>query len=145
MKCTEFQNDLFGYLDGKLPMEDRQAMEKHAGECPSCAAALERFRALDEAISAEKALEPNPFAHTRILQKLERRNNPRVAAGSFVLRPALLTTGLIAALTAGFLIGNSGSLRKSQYDPENVNIEQLRNDFFVRDFADEDLSLINGE
>jgi hypothetical protein len=143
MKCKEFHNDLPDYLEGKLVDEDRQAMEKHAGQCLSCAVLPGWFNALDQAIAFEKTLEPNPFSHTRILKKLEDIKPHRSTSGSVLVRPVLLTLGLIAAMTAGFFIGNSGSLRKSQTSLESGNIEQLRSSLFVQDFADEDITLID--
>lgn len=145
MNCKEFQNDLFDYLDDQMNGETRRAFEEHAERCQSCKATYERLKALNQAISLEKSLEPNPFIQTRILQKLEDAKAYRQVHTPIVLRPILLTLGLIVALTTGFLIGTSGSLKKSQSEMENLNIETLRSDFFVRDFADEDISLIDKE
>lgn len=145
MKCKEFQNGLFDYLEGKLPPEAQPDMDKHAGECLACASLLDRFNAMNQAILAEKSVEPNPFSHTRILEKLDAMKNRRAVHGIGMMRPALVTLGLIAALTAGFLIGNNGSGRKLNSERESLNIEQLRSGLFVQDFADEDITLIDND
>src|SRR5690349_8931494 len=39
------------YLDGELPPADRQAIEMHVAQCPSCAAELESLRRLSASIA----------------------------------------------------------------------------------------------
>lgn len=145
MNCKEFQNALFSISAERFSQEVRREMEDHTRECHSCAVMSEKYTALEEAIAREKALEPNPYTGTRILQRIENARPSEAVHGSLALRPVLVTLGLVAALATGFLVGNSGSLRKSRSGPDNIQIEQLRSSLFVRDFADEDITLIKNK
>jgi hypothetical protein len=145
MKCTEFQDNLFAYQEGGLAPETRKLMVEHTKACKSCSRILEGFDAIESAISAEKAKQPNPFAATRIIQRLENKAERRGGALIPVLRPVVITFLLLAALLTGFLVGNHGTSRKMQVSANNTTIEVLKTDFYVYDFADEDITLITNE
>ena len=145
MNCKDFRKNIFDYLDGKLSPEDRQAIENHADQCEACEGILDRLMEMDKAITREKNLEPNAYSGTRILQRLEDAHVHHQLPGSIVLRPALITMGLIAALTAGYFVGHSGTSRRFQIYDENQRIETLRSSLFVQDFADEDITLLDNE
>jgi anti-sigma factor RsiW len=61
MACRELVEVVTDYLEGTLPVDDRQRLEEHLADCPYCAAYIEQMRETiaalgavgDESISAE--------------------------------------------------------------------------------------------
>lgn len=142
MKCKDFQDQLLDYTEGNLPEDSLRAMEAHAGNCSSCAVLLDKFREVAGAIALEKQTLPDPFIATRIVQQLENAATRPVQRNFPALRPILVTFGLLAALAAGFLVGNAGASRKTGTAVENTQLEMLKTNFFVQDFVDEDITLL---
>lgn len=141
MNCKEFRSFLILSQDQALNPKQLPGMEDHARDCRSCKLLLDKQELLEHFITAEQAREPNPFVSTRILQRLTGMQAPVTAGKSLVIRPVLVTLGLLAALAAGFLIGTAGSVQEPDLTEEN-RIETLRTGLFVSDFADEDINLI---
>ncbi len=50
MTCEEIRDLLSPYADGELDLVQGMDIDRHLGECPACAAALERTRSLSEAL-----------------------------------------------------------------------------------------------
>ncbi len=48
MKCSEFEKLEMKYIDGTLSPKEREAMEKHRGECEKCRKELELYDRLTE-------------------------------------------------------------------------------------------------
>ena len=46
--CREMEERLNDYLDGLLDEADRQAVDRHVGDCPGCRETLDGLRALHE-------------------------------------------------------------------------------------------------
>jgi hypothetical protein len=99
--------------------------------------------AIERAIAEEKALEPAPYAATRIMQGLENRMNRPGKMPVPVLRPALVTFLMLTAIIIGFLVGNHGTSRISGTGPEEDQIEILRSEFYVVDFVEEDNTILS--
>jgi anti-sigma factor RsiW len=145
MNCTEVKSHLLDYIDGSLHESVRSLVNQHVSGCSPCASLLEGFTAMGTTIEREKALEPNPFTSTRILQHIsatldQRRFRP-VPVYQRILQPALITVSLLLALFTGYILGKheapgirSGLAGKSQ-------VEILKSELFINDFIDEDKSL----
>lgn len=142
MKCKDFQDHLLDYTEGNLPEDMLRTMEAHTGSCSSCAVLLDKFREVAGSIALEKQTLPDPFTATRIVQRLENAAAGPVKRNFPALRPILVTFGLLAALAAGFLVGNAGASRKTDTGVENTQLQMLKTNFFVQDFVDEDITLL---
>jgi hypothetical protein len=142
MNCRDFQDNLFAYGEGKLAQDIRETMTGHAEQCESCSRLLAGYKAMEYAIEKEKALETDPFVTTRIVQRLENNAAKGVLSANPVLRPALITLLLLAALMTGYLVGNQGTATGTQISAESNTIEVLKTDFYVNDFVDEDITLL---
>jgi hypothetical protein len=139
MDCTEAKKYLVHYGEDEMP----PAVFEHVEGCPACASLLAGYRELELAIAAQKAKEPNPFAATRIMARLENEEPVRHGRATTVLRPVLITLALLVALMAGFLIGNAGYSRlATPGTPASASVEALKSDLFIRDFVDEDITLV---
>lgn len=44
MTCEELTQFLMSYLEGELPVDQRQQFEEHLGECPPCRRYLDTYR-----------------------------------------------------------------------------------------------------
>lgn len=142
MDCKDFQKSLFAGEESELPSAARKEMEGHVHGCESCSRLLAGYRAFEDAIEAEKALEIVPFAATRILQRLENQKGRKPLPVSRLLQPAIITFLLVAALLTGYLVGNHGTTRKSQSIPATDQVEMLRTELYVADFVEEDNTLL---
>jgi anti-sigma factor RsiW len=150
MDCTEFKSNLFNFSEGKLSEDLRSSAGQHVSSCTACTKLVAEFKKLEAIIQQEKATEPNPFTATRILQRIEDEfeNKPESLENSSspawlrVLQPA----AIVIALFCGILIGSYSA--KKDLPPVNQpvnstgNIEFLRSNLFITEFADEDKILV---
>jgi len=143
MDCKDVKKYLLDYSEGGISPELENAVEEHTKHCGSCAVLMAGYRALEMAMSEQKSKEPRPFAATRILQGLENAGNSRNHVAVTVLRPVLITLALLVALMAGFLIGNAGYSRIAAPVTSVSSVETLKSELFIRDFVDEDITLVS--
>ena len=148
MTCDHIRTNLFRYTEQSMPADERSSFEEHLRGCEGCSAAVEGFTALEALMRKEKEAEPNPFAATRILQRLESeteqrayRNNRRLV---HMLQPALVTASLMIALLAGYLLGRNSGMIQNQASAGNQR-EQIRSELYINDFVDEDQSLLSNK
>lgn len=146
MNCQQFENEIFGYLEGTLPDDTYRAAHAHLKDCRHCQAIATGWEKIYQAIEKERTMEVNPFAGTRIMQRLEeevlskRLHRP---AWTLALRPLALAM----AVSAGILMGawQANRFRQSGNQPgmhSATEIENLRNSLFIHDFSDEDQVLV---
>lgn len=78
MTCEEVRDLLSPYADGELDLVRGVEIERHLQECPACAAAIKRTRALS-AMLGDAALyhEPPADLHGRVRAALRRANGAR--------------------------------------------------------------------
>jgi hypothetical protein len=84
-------------------------VESHLAGCKECTDIYVLQILSDRVIGEEKSLLPDPFLSTRILAGIEKSESPRYETFPVitrVLRPALLTLSLAAAVFLGVIIGN---------------------------------------
>jgi anti-sigma factor RsiW len=106
MSCEKTDLELAAYLDGELDLTSALAFERHLEECAECAHALERQRALRDAIGAA-ALRHHPApAQTRRLRRTLREAAREPAAAGWPWRrlPALRALPTLRALAALLLV-----------------------------------------
>lgn len=109
MNCQSCQNNSDAYREGKLPSDLRIQVEKHLQHCEECA---ENFRLESVAfnlINLEKDLNPGNYLTDKVMARIEnlevtgsQTTSPLIR----ILKPALLTASMAAAIFAGVLIGN---------------------------------------
>lgn len=109
MNCKLCQENLDAYLEGILPSDMKTQLESHIKECEACNQ-MYRIQVLaDRVIGSEKELEPDPFLITRVMAKIGNREISgyrSVDIFTRILRPALMTLSLAAAVFLGIMIGN---------------------------------------
>jgi predicted anti-sigma-YlaC factor YlaD len=83
-------------------------VESHINTCDSCKRVYNIQLLADRVIITEKEKDPDPFLATRVMAQIENLENEGYRAGSItgrILRPALITVSLAAAVFLGILLG----------------------------------------
>jgi len=110
MNCKLCKQELDAYHEGILPEGTRIQVEAHLKNCEDCS----RFFNIDViasmVINEEKQVLSNPFLSTRIMagiDDLQKKEIPElINVYKRVLKPALLTISVAAAVVMGVLAGN---------------------------------------
>jgi len=58
MTCENYKELLMGYLDEELSVEEKNHLEEHLKECPTCTAELKEFRKLKQITDEVTLVEP---------------------------------------------------------------------------------------
>jgi len=149
MDCSHVRNRLFDFQEDTFPTEERKKIEQHIRSCPACARLIEGVQEFSSALNHEKAIEPNPFAGTRILQHIESEleNRTRKSQPAFrrALQPALVTMGLLLALVVGYAVGQRSTLPTALTASNSQPVEMIRSDLFINDFVDENTAFLFNE
>jgi hypothetical protein len=146
MDCFQFKSNILAFSEGFLSDELRHSSYLHLSACNSCNRLLAEFNSLQDVIAREKTAEPNPFAATRILQRLEsefeRPANPASVIFIRVLQPVAIAVALLCGILIGSYTANRESVPANNIASTSENIEFLRSNLFITEFADEDKLLV---
>ncbi len=146
MDCSQFKSDLSAFREGTQPAEMHDLCEQHLSSCRACSRLVSEFDKVDMLIEQVKAAEPNPFAATRILQRLEnevdtpQKRYPVVWVR--VLRPAAIAVALLCGILIGSYTAKNDAAPLNQVINTTGNIDFLRSNLFISEFADEDKILV---
>jgi len=146
MNCKELKENMFAFQEHTLSPERRQAFLGHLAACNECTLVFRQFQLALSTVDDDKEAKPNPFAATRILQRIgshiEKR--PRyflMAQNPWIIRPVVAAV----SLAVGVFIGINMALREPSpdlgLDTESPVIQSLKSEFFITDFIEEDKSL----
>lgn len=109
MNCQLCQEILEAYQEGKLPAGMMTQLESHLETCDSCKKLSEIQLLANRVIKLEKETDSDPFLATRVMAYIERLEDERLETSSLgvrILRPALITMSLAAAVLFGIMLGN---------------------------------------
>jgi len=109
MDCQVCQKESDAYREGKLPGDTKTQIEAHLRTCKECEEGYKRQALADRIINQEKELLSNPFLLTRIMERIEDSESPLfkpIPVYYRVLRPAIITASLAAAIFIGVMIGS---------------------------------------
>jgi len=127
MECKTIHKKLIFYLDGELPSQEMEEIKTHLSECRDCALFAEELKKMQEILTAEKSIEPNPFFYTRLKTKMEAAelaNQTQTWQAVWVkfLQPALFSILLLAGVYFGSKIGKPEPLNVAvaAYSEENI-------------------------
>lgn len=83
---------------------------------------------LESFITNEKSIEPNPFLVSKIMDRLERANNPvKAKRSSFALQTFALAAGVALAILLGVSLGSSYTQNRVYENAISVNDSQIEN------------------
>jgi anti-sigma factor RsiW len=146
MDCVELKNNIIAFREGALSEDILQSCRQHVASCSTCSRLNSEFKKLEEIIELEKAAMPNPFAATRILQHLDNEIRwPAKAPSSGwirVLQPVAIAIALVCGILIGSYTAKKDTVQESQLVNNSENIEFLKANLFISEFADEDRNLI---
>jgi len=111
MNCQLCQKELDAYQEGKLPEGIRIQVETHLDKCKVCAESYQLISLANKVMDEEKEMKSNPFLVTRIMASIEeleqnRESYQRIPAYQSILKPALISVSIAAAIFIGVLVGN---------------------------------------
>jgi hypothetical protein len=103
MKCDLPVELLSGYLDGELDEAQRKLVEKHLEECPTCKAAFQEMKMLDEKIRRQPFEEPSRDfifgVNRRIIAKVRAKKRFPIFRYTPVFVPAAVALLILIIIT----------------------------------------------
>lgn len=142
MDCSFIRRNLFSYQEQQLSGKDKEEFEAHLHSCAECSQIVSGFKSVTSFIELRKADEPNPFAGTRIMQRLESEMaDARKKASPFYLRilqPLSIAAFLVIAVIIGFSIVKQSDPGISATINHQKKIQSIQSDLNIPDFVDED-------
>ena len=149
MNCASFRSSILAYTEQDFHSYSVRDFEFHSHECAACAHLLSEFRLTQEIIGKDKSIEPNPFADTRMIQRLENlRERESVWIYLFSLprfRPLYLSFGLVLAMLLGVFLGLEEGVLPAVNSHNNTDIDLLRTELNVPDMMGDDAILFANE
>ena len=145
MNCALFRSNITAFQEGSLSAEAMNAANNHLASCVVCSRVFAEFKEFDTIIALEKAAEPNPFAATRILQRVDSYFSTNKAASPAwvrMLQPAALAVALLCGILIGINTAQKSSALTTRPANPYENIEFLRSNLFISEFTDEDKVLV---
>ena len=132
MNCQLCQKNLDAYQEGRLPSDTMTQVESHLETCDSCKRIYNIQLLANRVMNSEKETVVNPFLATRVMAGIETLENAGYEKESFnvrILRPALITISLAAAVFFGIVLGN---LSRPDVNSNQIPVElALINDAFL--------------
>jgi hypothetical protein len=142
MNCSKFQSGLADFREGKLPEHEHHDFGSHMASCLSCRQLAAGYDELLSLIGREKETEPDPYAATRLIQRIENEFSGAQGNSSRQWIRFLQPAAIAAALAFGILIGSftaSRNLKEAgvMSAGASANIDFLRSDLFIDEFSEE--------
>ena len=141
--CELLNQNLFAYAEKELPPALMQQLERHVSGCTACKRIVTEFTSVIALIEEQKSTEPRLFAETRILQgienRLEKHQKSKASVFTRMIQPAMISAGVVAALSIGFFIGSDFAASQSQYSQNEEITESVRTDLNVPEFMTDDM------
>lgn len=144
--CSFVRNHLFAYLERDLSDEEVEAVTDHLHSCEECSRVLDEFRSVTRLISVIRDEEPDPFAGTRIIQKLEtrlQRGQGSTPLFQKILQPVLLSLLLLLGAVTGVAIVKQQEARRSETLAHQQDIQAMQAGLNIPDFIDEGILVFN--
>ena len=142
MDCSFIRSNLFSYQEQKLPDKETKEFEAHLHSCAECSRIVSEFKSVTSVIELRKTDEPNPYAPTRIIRKLESEmENTREKTNPIYLRilqPLSVAALLVIAVIIGFSIVKQREPGISAIINHQQDIQAIQSDLNILDFVDED-------
>lgn len=128
MNCFYYRDKIEDYLEGRLNENERLSFEDHLKSCPACTEMIQVQKIADKIIAEEKKSVPGFYLTGRIMNRIVNSDQQTSSAFFRILKPALITISIAAAVFAGILIGNISSLSNDKRFPVEL---MLMNDVSI--------------
>jgi predicted anti-sigma-YlaC factor YlaD len=123
MNCQLCQEKMEAYRGKELPEDMMTHVKEHLDGCSECSGVYRMMIIAESVMESEKENTPDPFLATRVMAHIEQpdEQTEKETVFSRVLRPALITVSLAAALFFGILLGSiPSSSSTGKYVPEEL-------------------------
>ena len=142
MNIVFIRRNLFSYQEYKLSDKDPKEFEVNLLSCAESSRIVSEFQSVTSVINLRKNAEPNPFAGTRIIQRLESEMEStmekREPVFIRILRPMAVAALLVIAVIIGFSIVKQREPEISAIIIHQQDIRAIQSDLNIPDFIDED-------
>jgi predicted anti-sigma-YlaC factor YlaD len=141
MRCHDFKNTSFSYLQKEMNDSQAKAMENHLLECHSCAAYFAFVKQNWQHIQKEIKTEDDPYFYSRLKSKIENQSTQE-QSGTFarVMRLGTLSFMIVFAIATGGILGNYGVQLLNTTAVENLSSSD---ELFSNDFDNTEFDLFN--
>jgi predicted anti-sigma-YlaC factor YlaD len=115
MNCSICENNLNGYLEGKLSPELTKEVINHLKHCESCQELYNAIRVLDHLILKEKETNPSPYLTSHVMNLIQPHDKVITRESMFqrILQPTLIAASITLAILGGMKAGNIYSSAKN--------------------------------
>lgn len=141
MDCRLFNNELDGYLGGRLDENMHNQVKAHLEVCGECAEIYRIQLLADSVINFEKGISPDNHLVSRVMARIEKGEEDSYD-GTYrfmkVLKPALITTSVAAAIFAGVMMGNI-------YKPSSGELSRPVEFALIDDAAIESVNILSNQ
>ena len=109
MNCKFVEKNIAGYVEGRIPEEQRIKFDKHLRECGKCRKMVEEFSSAWSSLTSSPPEEVSPYFWTRLKARIDEYEKKKSSSASPVrfLEPAVYSLILVVGLFAGYSLGNS--------------------------------------
>jgi hypothetical protein len=141
MDCSYVRNNLFSHGEKQLSDKEMNEFEDHLRSCRECSRIVSDFHSVLLLIDKKKTVEVNPYASTRILQKIESRmESAGSKPGLFFqryLQPVTLSFFLLIAVAIGFSVVKQKVTRYSEGITHQKDLQLMKSELNIPVFVDE--------
>jgi predicted anti-sigma-YlaC factor YlaD len=145
--CFFVRENLFPYQEKQLSAKESDDIEKHLKSCNECSGIYSDFRSLTSIIDKRKSEVPNPFAATRIVQRIEASmEKERENFNPVFLRifpPLSVSLLMLIAIIIGFSVIMKKETKFFAAKDHQNDIKAMKSGLNLTDFIDEDKIFFN--
>ena len=126
MNCAQVRNDLEAFVDGEQDLARHLEIEQHLAECPACAEAHERLRALSAALKTDGLHYRAPSGlRDRVRASLRRAPGPETVRPRRSIRWRRIYIGMAVAASVALLLGGLSLIAWNLLQPRSAVEDQL--------------------
>ncbi len=141
MNCLSVRNHLFSFHENRLSEEENYALAEHLKSCSDCLAISVGAKSMDELIRQKKSEQPNPFIHTRTIQRIESETGRSAAwympVKNRILNPIMFSVLLLIGIGSGSFTGWKIYYKTVSNAEHQKELESIRSGLSIDDFIDE--------
>ena len=141
MDCLFVRNHLFSYSENQLSEKEKNAFTEHFKSCRECSLVYSGIESMNKLIQNKKAGQPNPFIHTRTIQRIvseaEKSSPWYLPVKKRILQPVVISIVLLIAAGSGSATAWYVHKQATNVFEQQNEIASIRSGLSIDDFIDE--------
>ena len=141
MDCLFVRSHLFSYSENQLSEKEKNAFTEHLKSCRECSLVYSGVESMNKLIQNKKAGQPNPFIHTRTLQRIaseaEKSAPWYLPLKKRILQPVVISIVLLIAAGSGTVTAWYVHKQATKVFEQQNEIVSIRSGLSIDDFIDE--------